>query len=141
MLELPTESRIPSYSTFCRVIQGVEIEPVVKLFNEWCKNSQKWLAMDGKSIWCTAINQTDSKQNFTSTVSAFTHETGAVIVLAISENKQISEIEVVKQVITSLKGQSASFTMDALHCQKDTVKLIAEQGQHYLIAFKNNQPR
>jgi hypothetical protein len=30
--------------------------------------------------------------------------------------------------------------MDALHCQKDPVKLIAEQEQHYLIALKNNQP-
>ena len=145
MLELPTESQIPSYSTFRRVIQGVEIEPIVKLFNEWCKNSQtgesgKWLAMDGKSIKCTVTNQTDSKQNFTSTVSAFTHETGEVMALAVSENKQISEIEVVKQVITSLLGQSASFTMDALHCQKETVKLIVEQGQHYLIALKNNQP-
>jgi predicted transposase YbfD/YdcC len=145
MLELPSDSRIPSYSTFRRVIQGVEIEPVVKLFNEWCRNSHtgesgQWLAMDGKSIKCTVTNQTDSKQNFTSTVSAFTHETGEVIALAVSENKQISEIEVVKQVITSLQGQKASFTMDALHCQKDTVKLIAEQEQHYLIALKNNQP-
>jgi predicted transposase YbfD/YdcC len=144
-LELAPESRIPSYSTFRRVIQGVEIEPVVKLFNEWCRNSHtgesgQWLAMDGKSIKCTVTNQTNSKQNFTSTVSAFTHETGEVIALAVSENKQISEIEVVKQVITSLQGQPASFTMDALHCQKDTVKLIAEQEQHYLIALKNNQP-
>jgi hypothetical protein len=97
MLELPAERRIPSYSTFRRVIQGVEIEAVVKLFNEWCKNSHtgeswQWLAMDGKSIKCTVSNQTDSRQNFTSTVSAFTHKTGEVMALAVSENKQISEI-------------------------------------------------
>ncbi|HBC41027.1 MAG TPA: hypothetical protein DCZ88_03780, partial [Pseudanabaena sp.] len=49
MLELAPESRIPSYITFRRVIQG------------------------------------------------------EVIALAVSENKQISEIEVVKQVIASLK--------------------------------------
>jgi predicted transposase YbfD/YdcC len=127
------------------VIQGVEIEPIVKLYNDWCQNSQtassgQWLAIDGKSIKCTVTNQTDSEQNFTSTVSAFTHETGEVIALAVSENKQISEIAVVKQVITTLKGQPACYTMDALHCQKDTVKLITEQGQHYLIALKNNQP-
>ena len=145
MLELPPQSRIPSYSTFRRVIQGVEIEPIVKLYNDWCQNSQtassgQWLAIDGKSIKCTVTNQTDSEQNFTSTVSAFTHETGEVIALAVSENKQISEIAVVKQVITTLKGQPACYTMDALHCQKDTVKLITEQGQHYLIALKNNQP-
>jgi predicted transposase YbfD/YdcC len=143
LLELPTDSRIPSYSTFRRIIQGVEIESLVKLFNEWCKNSHpgcQWLAMDGKSIKCTVTNPTESEQNFTSTVAAFTHKTGEVIALAVSENKQISEIEVVRQVITSLQGQQASFSLDALHCQKDTVKLIAEQEQHYLIALKNNQP-
>ena len=145
ILELPADSRIPSYSTFRRVIQGVEIDSLVNLFNEWCKErtgeSEQWLAMDGKCIKCTYTNTSEAGQNFITTVSAFTHDTGEVTALAVSENKQVSEIEIVKQVITTLEGQKASFTLDALHCQKATVKLIAAQNQHYLIALKGNQPK
>lgn len=45
-----------------------------------------------------------------------------------------------KQLIVYLQGQQVSFTLDALHCQKETVRLIASQQQHYLIALKYNQP-
>jgi predicted transposase YbfD/YdcC len=37
-----------------------------------------------------------------------------------------------------LKG--AVFTLDALHCQKKTVKSIIDSGNDYVIAVKGNQP-
>jgi predicted transposase YbfD/YdcC len=73
-------------------------------------------------------------------VSAFTHQQGRVLHLQVSENKYISEIEVVRQIITALAGQPIVFTLDALHCQKKTVELIVDQQQHYLIALNANQP-
>lgn len=145
LLELPPETKIPSYSTFRRVIQGVDFQPLVKILNQWQAETGKertgeWLAIDGKSIKCTLKNSTGSNQNFTTTVSAFSHQSAEVVALSVQENKEISEIEVAKQLIMSLQGQKVAFTLDALHCQKDTVSLIVNQQQDYLIALKGNQP-
>jgi hypothetical protein len=52
-------------------------------------------------------------------VSAFTHQSGVVLRLQVMNNKQTSEIEVVRQLIAALSGQPIVFTLDALHCQKN----------------------
>ena len=38
-----------------------------------------------------------------------------------------------------LKG--AVFSLDALHCQKDTVKTIVKSKNHYVIGVKGNQKK
>ncbi len=52
------------------------------------------------------------------TVSAFTHQTDVVLNLQGMDNKQTSEIELVRQLIQTLAGQPVVFTLDALHCKK-----------------------
>lgn len=123
LLELPIDTRIPSYSTFRRVLQRVDFEPIVGLFNQWSQRfiqlmEQTWVAADGKSIKSTLTNYSESYQTFVTTVSAFTHQTGVVLRLQLMDNKQTSEIEVVRQLIGALAGQPVVFTLDALHCQK-----------------------
>lgn len=123
LLELPENTRIPSYSTFRRVLQRVDFEPIVTLFNCWSQmfiqlREQTWVAADGKSIKSTLSDYSESYQNFVSTVSAFTHQTGVVMHLQVMDNKQSSEIEVMRQLIAALAGQPVVFTLDALHCQK-----------------------
>ena len=123
LLELPIETRLPSYSTFRRVLQRVDFVPFVALFNHWSQSviqlsEETWVAADGKSIKSTLSDYSESYQNFVSTVSAFTHQQGMVLHLQVSGNKHINEIEVVRQIITALAGQPIVFTLDALHCQK-----------------------
>lgn len=123
LLELPAETRIPSYSTFRRVLQRVDFEPFISLFNDWSGmfiqlREETWVAVDGKSIKSTLSDYGESYQNFITTVSAFTHQTGVVLHLQAMDNKQISEIAVVRQLIGALAGQPVVFTLDALHCQK-----------------------
>jgi hypothetical protein len=123
LLELPAETRIPSYSTFRRVLQQVDFEPFINLFNAWSRMfiklmEETWVAADGKSIKSTLSDYSESYQNFITTVSGFTHQTGVVLHLQVMDNKQISEIEVVRQLIAALAGQPVRFTLDALHCQK-----------------------
>jgi hypothetical protein len=79
---------------------------------------QTWVAADGKSIKSTLTDYSESYQNFVTTVSAFTHDSGVVLRLQVMNNKQTSEIEVVRQLIAALSGQPLVFTLDALHCQK-----------------------
>lgn len=123
LLKLPTQTRLPSCSTFRRVLQRIDFVPFVALFNHWSQSfiqltEETWVAADGKSIKSTLSDYSESYQNFVSTVSAFTHQQGVVLHLQVTENKHISEIEVVRQVITALSGQPIVFTLDALHCQK-----------------------
>jgi hypothetical protein len=76
------------------------------------------VAADGKSIKSTLSDYTESYQNFIRSVSAFTHESGVVLHLQMMNNKHISELEVVRQLIAALAGQPIVFTLDALHAQK-----------------------
>lgn len=123
LLDLPSQTRIPSYSTFRRVLLHVEFEPLLALFNQWSQmafplSEPTWVALDGKSIKSTLKDYQASYQNFVCTVAAFTHQSGVVLGLQVMNNKQVSEIEVVRQLIQSLAGQPVMFTLDALHCQK-----------------------
>lgn len=123
LLELPVDTRIPSYSTFRRVLQRVDFEPILGLFNQWSRMfiplvEPTWVAADGKSIKSTLRDYSQSYQSFVTTVSAFTHHSGVVLHLQVMDNKHISEIDVVRQLIAALAGQPIVFTLDALHCQK-----------------------
>lgn len=125
LLALPSSTRIPSYSTFRRVLQRVDFEPFVELFNQWSQRfirltEETWVAADGKSIKSTLSAYSESYQDFSSSVSAFTHQSGVVLHLEMMHNKQISEIEVVQQLIAALAGQPVVFSLDALHCQKNS---------------------
>ena len=42
-------------------------------------------------------------------------------------------------MIKALDLEGVIFTLDALHCQKETVKLIKESGNDYVIGLKGNQ--
>ena len=123
LLDLPDDTRMPSYSTVRRILLRVDFEPIVALFNQWSQmfiplTDLTWVAADGKSIRSTLTDYSESYQSFVSTVSAFTHQTGVVLQLQVMDNKQVSEIEVVRHLIGALAGQPIVFTLDALHCQK-----------------------
>jgi len=123
LVELPLTTRVPSYSTYRRVLHRVDFESLVNLFNRWSQmmiqlTEQTWVAADGKSIRSTLTDYSESYQNFVTTVSAFTHQSGVVLQLQVMNNQQTSEIEVVRQLIATLAGQPIVFTFDALHCQK-----------------------
>jgi predicted transposase YbfD/YdcC len=51
-------------------------------------------------------------------VSFFSHQQGFVYASQVMENKQISEQQVVQQMLMTLQLQGAVVTADALHCQK-----------------------
>ncbi len=122
-LALPPATRIPSYSTFRRVLHQVDFNPLLALFNEWAAlflrlPGTTWVAGDGKALKRTLSDYEESYQSFINTVSAFTHESGLVLHLQVVDNKQGSEQGVVEQLIQALASQPGVFTFDALHSQK-----------------------
>jgi hypothetical protein len=58
-----------------------------------------------------------------------------------ARRKWLKMVRIAQRFLPFLAFVELTFTHFTLQSrQKDTVKLIAEQEQHYLIALKNNQP-
>jgi predicted transposase YbfD/YdcC len=137
--------KMPCYSTIRRVIIGVDWENLLKIFNEWAyleygdRSDINWLAVDGKSIKSTLENYDNSQQNFVMFVSLFSQESGLVLHLKRFENKKGSEIGQVQHTVRDCGLENKVFTGDALQCQKETIELINESNNDYVIAVKKNQ--
>lgn len=73
-------------------------------------------------------------------ISAMAVESGLVLSQQRSEGKK-NEIKTVQSLLDSLALHNACVTLDAMHCQKDTVKKIRAQSADYVIQVKSNQGR
>ena len=98
------------------------------MFNDWAKfldsDPQPWLAIDGNVIKGTLTEAQTPYQNWVSLVSVFGAKSGVVLGASSFESHLFSEIAVVPQLIEKLGLKGAVFTLDALHCQKKTIKSI-----------------
>ncbi|MEA5522377.1 ISAs1 family transposase [Limnoraphis robusta] len=139
--------KVPSSSTIRRVLMGVDWSNLQDIFNQWssslCESDdlRDWVCIDGKSLGSTVDNFGNSHQNFVSFVSLYSQEYQVVLGLNCFENKRCSEIKQVQEIIEDLPLKNQVFTLDALHCQKQTVKKIIESKNHYLITVKKNQKK
>ena len=118
-----SSSRLPSDSTFRRIMSNVDFEDLTRVFNQWARDyvtleHSEWLAIDGKSIKGTVSNYDNAYQNFVSVVSVFSSTQGLTISLSQFKNKDNSEITVVQALLEALDISQVVFTFDALHCQK-----------------------
>lgn len=124
LIELFEVSRaeMPSYSTIRRVMMQIDYEKLSSVFNGWAsqmtsRQKGQWIALDGKSLKNTVSDCHGKQQNFVMMVSAFSHQRGEILGLKVMENKNESEIHVVRELIELLDLSGVVFTMDALHCQ------------------------
>jgi predicted transposase YbfD/YdcC len=145
LLDLPSDTRFPSDSTFRNIIHSLDFEIIAVLFNRWAQENLsiapgELMAIDGKSIRSTSVGGNSSYQNFVSMVSTYSHKHGWVVRHKVLENQHRSEIEVVEELVKELSGCQIVITADALHCQKKTLALIIEGGNDYIITIKKNQP-
>ena len=61
-----------------------------------------------------------------SILSLFSHQSGLVLRLQKLANKKSSEIRQVQELVKGYPLSGNVFTLDALHCQKETTTLITE---------------
>jgi hypothetical protein len=105
-------------------MMNVDYEKLNNAFNSWVRAqgivAGAAIAGDGKSLRNTVSNCDNSEQSFISMVSLFSQEQGVVVGIAIMDNKKESEIGVIQQLISQLKLENHIFTLDALHCQKNS---------------------
>jgi len=115
---------LPSHVTIREIIMNIDFDSLNDAFYKWSTNyvsisEKEWLCIDGKAIKPTIEEYNKSYQNFVSLVSVFTQKRGQVIKTAKYENKKISEIVVVQELLELLDLKDVVFTFDALHCKKN----------------------
>ena len=117
-------TRLPSDTTFRRILQKLDFQALAQQFEQWVNSRLvlepgEWIAIDGKSIKGTVTEHRTAYQNFVRLVSVYSHKQGIVIASQQFESKKSSELKVVQTMLEALQLEGVVFTMDALHCQKN----------------------
>lgn len=138
---LPFEHGIPTQQNVARIIKTMEPDSMLAALVSWVNSVRddsqyKHIAIDGKDVRGVAKY---SGSTPLSMVSAFDVEQGLVLYHKAGRGKG-NELAMVKELIDSLDITGAILTLDALHCQVDTIKQIKEKGAVALIQCKKNQP-
>lgn len=115
---------VPSYVTFREVLTKLDKEALRERFIAWSSSQQQllgqdWVSGDGKSLRSTLSGYTTEGQDFCSVVSFYVQKTGLCFLVADYRNKQLSETEIVRSLLPSLKDKGIILTLDALHTQKN----------------------
>ena len=140
------KKRVPTRKTIGRALGNLDFMDLSEIFRLWAKESVgtkngDWISLDGKAIRGTVMDYDSSFQNFVSLVSAFCQKKKQVLGAGKIESKKESEIPTVRELIKLLDLEGVVFTIDALHCTKETTKTIIESGNDYVIATKENQKK
>ncbi|MTF38411.1 ISAs1 family transposase [Cyanobacterium aponinum] len=54
-------------------------------------------------------------------------------------NNLVNKLPEIQDLLKAVTTENKTFSFDALHCQKQTIKIIIEGNNHYLIHVKKNQ--
>lgn len=137
---------VPTRSVIKGVIANIDFTNLQSIFYAWATKIIKIqkldiVSIDGKALRGTVTEAQNKLQNFTSLVSVFASKRKQVLTAAKINTKKTNEIPTVQELVKLLDLQGVTFTLDALHCQTKTTKIIKKTGNHYIIGVKNNQKK
>ena len=137
---------IPSRYVIKGIIHNIDFSELQNIFYRWALKIVKIerrdiISIDGKAIRGTVKNSKTRFQNFTSLVSVFASRRKQVLAAGKIETKKENEIPKVQELIKMLDLKNVTFTLDAMHCQEKTVKIIKKSKNNYIIGVKNNQKK
>lgn len=140
----PDKDRLPSRQTVGRVLQHIDFDRLNDIFHKWAIRyvkikDKEWISIDGKAIGSTVGSDVPGFQKFVNLVSVFASKRKQVLGAGKILNHKESEIPKVRELIRELGLEGVIFILDALHCQKETVKTIVESNNDYCIGVKGNQ--
>lgn len=132
---------IPSKSTLTRIFAMIDSKwlglSTVCILKHLIKKEHEQIMIDGKAIKSTDAMRTIEKMM--NIVTAYT-DTG-ISLGQITVNNKSNEIPAVKELIDWLDIEGKVLTMDAMHCQKETVAKIVDNKGDYVVQLKANQGR
>lgn len=138
---LPLDNGIPSPDTFERVFAKLAPGAFARAFGRWmaaaCEGTGLIpIAIDGKSARGAKKNTATGCLTVVSAWAAENRLTLGQVAVPDGSN----EIGVIPELLRTLDLAGAIVTIDAAGCQVENARLIRDQGGHYLLAVKDNQP-
>jgi predicted transposase YbfD/YdcC len=138
---LPLDNGIPSPDTFERVFVKLAPGAFARAFGRWMAGACEAtglipIAIDGKSARRAKRN---TATGCLTVVSAWATENRLTLgQVAVPDGS--NEVGVIPELLRTLDLAGAIVTIDAAGCQVENAEIIREQGGHYLLAVKGNQP-
>lgn len=117
--------KVPSHVSIRSFIRTADFASIQKAFHKWTQSyvqieEGEWVSIDGKSIRSTVSDYSSEYQNFVSLVSLFCSKREQVLHVQKLENKKSGENQVVEELFEILELRDVVFTLDALHCKKNS---------------------
>jgi predicted transposase YbfD/YdcC len=140
-LDLP--NGVPSHDTLGRVFAMLDTQEFLTCLHNWVRSLQlslkeQGIAIDGKTLRGSFDKATG--KGALHVVSAWA--CGLRVSLGqVAVDGKSNEIMAVPKLLELLELTGAVVTLDAMHCQKDTLTAIRRKGADYLIPVKDNQPK
>ena len=138
---LPLENGIPSHDTFGRVFARLDTAQFYDCVLNWISKLNLSLSgcainIDGKALRGSHDRSEDQKPLHI--VSAWANELKFCIGQRAVDSKS-NEIPAVQELLDMLQLEGAVVTIDAMHCQKQTLRKIEVRGADYVVQVKGNQ--
>jgi len=140
-LELPHGP--PSDDTYRRVFATLDAEEFQICFMDWIEAVEELtqgqvIAVDGKTL--RRSHDRSKGKKALQMVSAWASANGVVLGQRKVDGES-NEITAVPELLGALEIAGCIVTLDAIHCQTETVETIVDKGADYVLPVKENQPR
>ena len=140
-LELPHGP--PSDDTYRRVFAALDAEEFQICFMDWIEAVEELtqgqvIAVDGKTL--RRSHDRSKGKKALKMVSAWASANGVVLGQR-KVDSESNEITAVPELLDALEIAGCIVTLDAIHCQTETVETIVDRGADYVLPVKENQPR
>lgn len=137
----PFLNGIPRRHTIARILRAIELDSLLEALLNWVNEQREVggkpvIAFDGKVLRRAYRND---KKNAVQLVTAYDTEAGLVLSQKATATKN-GEISLVRQMLDILNLKGSIVTLDALHCQRETLEKISEKKAHVVVQVKKNQP-
>ncbi len=131
----------PTVTTFHNVLARLPPDTLDRALRLWASRMSRHpapVAVDGKQVRGASRHNPRGR---TLLVAALEHGSGLVLGQEAVRDKS-NEIPAVRTLVSQLRLAGRTVSLDALHVQGDTLRLVVEQGQAHWVAtaVKHNQP-
>lgn len=133
---------IPSHDTFGRVFARLDPLQLEGLLHQWMQalgqaSGGKIIAVDGKSL-CGSFEHSWNTSAMAHIVGAFASE-NRIVLAQLGVNDKENEITAIPKLLAMLDLKASTVTIDAIGCQREIARQIADAGGDYVLAVKDNR--
>ena len=132
---------IPSEATISRMLSGIDEEMFSFVFMEWISEILNergiHIIIDGKALRGATEKIKGGKTPYVlNAIDAATE----LVIAQLPINEKTNEITAIPMLLASLDVKDNTFTIDAIGTQKKIEKQIVENGGHFVLQVKKNNP-